>query len=57
VTDPKTNAGRARDLRRLADGLTNPKDAELVRAYANELAAAVSVSRKRHPFAGHRNAI
>ena len=39
MTDPKVKARRAADMRRIADTMTNPKDADLVRTYANELAA------------------
>ena len=45
VTKRKIKAHRADDMRRIADSLTNPKDAELVRKYANELATADSASR------------
>ena len=40
VTDPNAKARQVDNMRRIADGLTNPKDAALVRAYANELAEA-----------------
>jgi hypothetical protein len=45
VTNPRVKTRKAEDLRRIADTLTDPKDAELVRAYAAEIAAAGKADR------------
>ena len=41
-------ARRADDMRRIAETMTNPKDAEMVRTYASELDAATRLN----PLAG-----
>ena len=45
MTESKVKARKVDNMRRIADGLTNPKDAALVRDYANELAAAGEAAR------------
>ena len=45
MTETKVKARKVDNMRRIADGLTNPKDAALVRDYANELAAAGKAAR------------
>ena len=40
MTDTKSKDRKVESMRRIAEAMTNPKDAELVRTYANELAAA-----------------